>query len=78
MEKFSTGLTSDEKKDVKVIEDKFRTFCKGTKGKDNRFVSIPNYKLHSSGSVLNGLLLNHLSLDSVTILEAWKIRLLAS
>nr|CAG4647456.1 EOG090X0F26 [Megafenestra aurita]SVE92694.1 EOG090X0F26 [Megafenestra aurita] len=37
IEKFSTGLTSDEKKDVKVIENKFRTFCKTAKGKEHRF-----------------------------------------
>lgn len=42
IEKFSTGLTSDEKKDVKVIENKFRTFCKTAKGKEHRFVSIIN------------------------------------
>nr|CAG4646623.1 EOG090X0F26 [Macrothrix elegans] len=35
--KFASGLTSDEKKNPKTIEDKFRTFCKGAKGKDNRF-----------------------------------------
>lgn len=40
VEKFANGLTSDEKKDVKVIENKFRTFCKTSKGKENRFVSI--------------------------------------
>nr|CAG4651382.1 EOG090X0F26 [Simocephalus serrulatus]SVE94541.1 EOG090X0F26 [Simocephalus serrulatus] len=37
VEKFAAGLTSDEKKDVKVIENKFRTFCKTSKGKENRF-----------------------------------------
>nr|SVE79166.1 EOG090X0F26 [Daphnia lumholtzi] len=37
VEKFASGLTSDEKKNPKVIEDKFRTFCKTSKGKDHRF-----------------------------------------
>nr|CAG4637404.1 EOG090X0F26 [Ceriodaphnia reticulata]SVE73235.1 EOG090X0F26 [Ceriodaphnia reticulata] len=37
VEKFANGLTSDEKKDVKKIEEKFRTFCKTSKGKEHRF-----------------------------------------
>jgi len=37
MEKFPASLTSDEKKDTKVIEAKFRQFCKKAKGKENRF-----------------------------------------
>lgn len=40
VEKFANGLTSDEKKDAKKIEEKFRTFCKTSKGKEHRFVSI--------------------------------------
>nr|CAG4636567.1 EOG090X0F26 [Eubosmina coregoni]SVE70102.1 EOG090X0F26 [Eubosmina coregoni] len=35
--RFAAGLTSDEKKDPKKIEDKFRKFCKTAKGKDSRF-----------------------------------------
>ena len=39
IEKFDGTLSSQERKDSKVIEEKFRKFCKGTKGKENRFVS---------------------------------------
>nr|CAG4648295.1 EOG090X0F26 [Moina brachiata]SVE93301.1 EOG090X0F26 [Moina brachiata] len=37
VKKFADTLTSDDKKDTKVIENKFRTFCKSSKGKDHRF-----------------------------------------
>nr|SVE74484.1 EOG090X0F26 [Daphnia barbata] len=37
VEKFSAGLTANEKKDFKLIEEKFKTFCKTAKGKDHRF-----------------------------------------
>jgi hypothetical protein len=40
VEKFAAGLTSDEKKDSKVIENKFRTYCKTAKNKEHRFVSL--------------------------------------
>jgi len=36
MEKFAATLSSDDLKSVKVIEDKFRKFCKTSKGKDHR------------------------------------------
>lgn len=39
VKKFSDTLDEVTRKDSKLIEDKFRDYCKGTKGKDNRFVS---------------------------------------
>lgn len=43
MEKFAATLSSDDLKSVKVIEDKFRKFCKTSKGKDHRLVSVSQY-----------------------------------
>lgn len=40
VDKFSQTLTEDIKSDPKKIEEKFREFCKGTKSKENRFVSM--------------------------------------
>lgn len=40
VDKFSQSLTADIKSDPKKIEAKFREYCKGTKSKENRFVSI--------------------------------------
>lgn len=40
VDKFSQTLTPDIKNDPKKIEDKFREFCKSTKSKENRFVSL--------------------------------------
>jgi len=40
VDKFSQTLSSDIKSDTKKIETKFREFCKGTKSKENRFVSL--------------------------------------
>jgi len=40
MDKFAATLTNNEKKDPKMIEEKFRQYCKKAKGKDQRFVSI--------------------------------------
>lgn len=40
VDKFSQTLTSDIKSDPKKIETKFREFCKSTKSKENRFVSL--------------------------------------
>nr|CAG4638779.1 EOG090X0F26 [Cyclestheria hislopi] len=37
VEKFSAELSPADLKDTKVIEDKFRKYCKATKGKDHRF-----------------------------------------
>lgn len=37
--KFDESLTVEDKKDTKVIEDKFRKYCKNAKGKEARFVS---------------------------------------
>jgi len=36
MEKFPATLSSEDKKDTKVIEDKFRKYCKKAKGKEHR------------------------------------------
>jgi len=44
VEKFANTLSSDVRSNTKKIEDEFRTFCKTTKGKENRFVSI-RYKI---------------------------------
>ena len=38
--KFAATLTDEDKKDPKTIEGRFKTFCKGSKSKENRFVSI--------------------------------------
>nr|CAG4638098.1 EOG090X0F26 [Chydorus sphaericus] len=35
--KFSDSLTNDDKKDPKLIEEKFRKYCKTAKGKEQRF-----------------------------------------
>lgn len=40
VERFSNSLTDDIRKNPKLIEDEFRKFCKSTKTKENRFVSI--------------------------------------
>ncbi|CAG5051835.1 unnamed protein product [Parnassius apollo] len=37
VEKFAATLSDDVKKDPKLIEAKFKKFCKGTKNKENRF-----------------------------------------
>nr|CAG4644357.1 EOG090X0F26 [Lepidurus arcticus] len=37
VDKFAATLTAEERKSPKVIEDKFRQFCKESKGKENRF-----------------------------------------
>ncbi|KOX71268.1 Mesencephalic astrocyte-derived neurotrophic factor like protein [Melipona quadrifasciata] len=39
VEKFVNTLSEDVKKDTKKIEAAFKDFCKGTKSKENRFVS---------------------------------------
>lgn len=38
--KFVDTLDDETKKDPKKIEDSFRKFCKNSKGKENRLVSI--------------------------------------
>lgn len=40
MERFVNTLSEDVKIDTKKIETAFKEFCKGTKSKENRFVSI--------------------------------------
>lgn len=40
VQKFSDSLSADVKKDTKKIEAEFKTFCKTSKNKENRFVSI--------------------------------------
>lgn len=42
LDKFSATLSDDVKKDPKLIESEFKKFCKTTKNKENRFVSIIN------------------------------------
>lgn len=43
VDKFSQTLSADIKSDPKKIETKFREYCKGTKSKENRFVSKINF-----------------------------------
>lgn len=38
--KFADTLTEAQKKDPKLIEAEFKTFCKVQKNKENRFVSV--------------------------------------
>jgi hypothetical protein len=40
IEKFVNTLDEAVKKDPKKIEEQFKKFCKGSKNKENRFVSI--------------------------------------
>jgi len=40
VEKFANTLSPDVRSNTKKIEDEFRKFCRTTKGKENRFVSI--------------------------------------
>lgn len=40
IDKFSATLSEAVKKDPKAIEEEFKKFCKGTKNKENRFVSM--------------------------------------
>lgn len=40
VERFSQSLSDNVKKDTKKIENKFREFCRDTKSKENRFVSV--------------------------------------
>jgi mesencephalic astrocyte-derived neurotrophic factor len=42
IEKFSSKLDEATKKDPKKIETEFRAFCKTSKNKENRFVSLEN------------------------------------
>ena len=42
--KFDESLTAADKKDTKIIEEKFRKYCKTAKGKEARFVS--SFTLH--------------------------------
>ena len=44
VEKFANTLSADVRSDTKKIEAEFRKFCKTTKSKENRFVSI-RYKI---------------------------------
>lgn len=44
VEKFANTLSPDVRSNTRKIEDEFREFCKTTKGKENRFVSI-RYKM---------------------------------
>jgi len=37
LRRFSENLDDDDRKDHKKIENEFRKYCKGAKGKDNRF-----------------------------------------
>lgn len=43
--KFVESLTNDIKSDPKKIESKFKEFCKTTKSKENRFVSISTVQI---------------------------------
>ena len=47
VEKFVNTLSEDVKKDTKKIETAFKDFCKNTKSKENRFVSIWNNEHNS-------------------------------
>lgn len=38
VDKFSSSLKEDVKKDHKKIEEEFKKYCKTTKNKENRFV----------------------------------------
>lgn len=40
LEKFSEQLPESVKSNPSKIEDEFRKFCKTSKGKENRFVSV--------------------------------------
>jgi hypothetical protein len=40
LDKFAGALSDSVKKDHKLIESEFKDFCKSTKNKENRFVSI--------------------------------------
>jgi len=40
VEKFANTLTPDIKSDTKKIETEFRKFCKTSKNKENRLVSV--------------------------------------
>jgi mesencephalic astrocyte-derived neurotrophic factor len=40
VEKFVLSLDENAKKDSKIIETEFKKFCKASKGKENRFVSL--------------------------------------
>lgn len=40
LKKISDDLDNDVRKDPKRIENEFKKFCKGAKGKENRFVSL--------------------------------------
>ena len=44
VEKFANTLSPDVRSNTRKIEDEFRKFCKTTKSKENRFVSI-RYKI---------------------------------
>nr|CAG4650537.1 EOG090X0F26 [Sida crystallina] len=53
IEKFAATLSSAELKDTKVIEDKFRKYCKNAKGKDQRFCYYLGGLEESATGILN-------------------------
>nr|CAG4643543.1 EOG090X0F26 [Ilyocryptus agilis] len=53
IDKFAASLTSDDKKDSKTIEEKFRKFCKTAKGKDHRFCYYLGGLEESATGILN-------------------------
>lgn len=42
VESFANSLDDNTKKDTKLIEEEFRKFCKTSKNKEHRFVSLPS------------------------------------
>nr|CAG4648930.1 EOG090X0F26 [Polyphemus pediculus] len=53
VEKFAATLKPDDLKDTKVIEDKFRKYCKVSKGKDHRFCYYLGGLEESATGILN-------------------------
>lgn len=43
VKRFADSLDDTTRASPKLVEDSFKAFCKETKGKDNRFVSLENF-----------------------------------
>nr|CAG4652222.1 EOG090X0F26 [Triops cancriformis] len=55
VEKFAATLTDQDRKSPKTIEDRFRAFCKESKGKENRFCYYLGGLEESATGILNEL-----------------------
>jgi hypothetical protein len=65
--RFASTLSEDIKKDPKKIEAEFKKFCKGSKNKENRLVSIKRQKNPDQMIFLDDVFFTNLVLDEFFI-----------